>query len=149
MVTDSQDHAKNLSILALFIATDVRNAMQACFTTFVADAFFLHYPPEERKTRFATNPANTLVYRGLQALTERSIVAIFETLKDEHGLHPHNTEIRRKRDLQAHRHTLSHPMTVAWDYPWMQRFRDAGRASSDWVGTGARIQPVLAGPRRP
>ena len=23
------------------------------------------------------------------------------------------------------------------------------RASSDWVGTGARIQPVLAGPRRP
>jgi len=132
MATISQDPVENLSHLALFISEDVRSAMRASLVTFIAEAWFHQFSREEQEKRFRTHPANNLVYSALKALEEQSIVRIYETLYDEHKLHPHGAEIRRKDDLHAHRNAISHPATVKWRRAWMQEFADAGRDGHDW-----------------
>jgi hypothetical protein len=104
----------------------------ASFVTFIADGVFHQHSREEQKKRWRTNPANSIVYSALQALEEQSIVRVFETLKDEHKLHPHDAEIRRKEDLEGHRNSISHPMTVVWRKASMQAFADARRDGYDW-----------------
>lgn len=132
MATISKDPAENLSNLALFIANDVRSAMTASLVTSIANAWFHQFARDEQEKRFRTHPANNIVYAGLKALEEQAIVRIYETLCDEHDLHPHDAEIRRMEDLRAHRNAISHPATVKWNRPWMQEFADAGRDGYDW-----------------
>ena len=132
MATISKDPVENLSNLSLFIANDIRSAMTASFVTSIANAWFYQFAREEQEKRFRTHPANNIVYAGLKALEEQAIVRIYETLYDEHDLHPHTTEIRRMEDLRGHRDAISHPMTAKWRRPWMQKFADAVRDGHDW-----------------
>lgn len=132
MPTVGTDPVENLSFLATIIAGDVRNAVGAWLITEKATAWFHQVPKEEWSTYFVSNPANfNIVYSGLKALEEQSIVHIYETLKDTHRLHPHNANIRRKGDLRLHRHAISHPGTVAWTDEKMQQFADADRDGYD------------------
>jgi hypothetical protein len=129
----SQNHGKNLERLALFISTDVKQAMRAAYVGFIAGSMFNKFSEEERRTVFRTNPANTLTSAALGALVSKSVVCISETLKDEHGLHPVNVEIRRKADLSLHRHFRCHPMTVDWRKPEMKDFADGDRAWHEYL----------------
>jgi hypothetical protein len=132
MATVSKDPVENLDTLALFIASDVRQALTASFVTFIANAWFHQFPREEQAKRFRTHPANNIVYAGMKALEERAIVRVYEALKDEHQLHPITATVRRKGDLRLHRLALSHPMTVRWTDKKMQAFAEAGRDGYDW-----------------
>lgn len=124
------DSVKNLSLLSLFVSTHVRNAMEAALVTTAADAFF-HQHADRVHERFRTNPANTLPYRALDALEERSIVTVAEILNDEHKLYPVAATIRRKEDIFLHRHAISHPATVVWRKKEMTEFVKARRNAYD------------------
>ena len=128
MTQQQPDHA--LADLALFIALDVRHAIQARLIMWAADAFFEKQP--EQRTRFRTNPANTLPYIALAALERQSVVHISETLKDEHGAFPTTATIRRQEDLDLHRDAVSHPATVKWRRKDRQAFFDAQREWKDF-----------------
>lgn len=128
----SKDPIDNLELLALFIATDVQSAISAAFVTQLADLRFYHFPEEDRRRLFRSHPANNIVYSGLKALEDRAIVRVYETLLDEHDLHPVNAQIRRKEELELHRLALSHPATVSWRHQRMRIFDEAGRAGHDW-----------------
>ncbi len=132
MATVGKDPVENLAHLALVIASDVSNAVRAWLVTSLANAWFHQFPEEERKKLFNHHPANwNIVYTGLKALEGQSIVNIYETLKDEHKLHPIAATVRRKGDLRLHRHSVSHPMTVVWSDKKMQAFADADRDGYD------------------
>jgi hypothetical protein len=120
------DERRDLEILALSISIDVQRAVQAALVTTAA-----RVPFHARKEDFFTNPANTFIYAALQALEERSIVAISETIKEQTSAFPLPTPLRRRLDLVAHRHTLSHPAKVKWSQAWVQEFYDDDRQHLD------------------
>src|SRR5579859_7805588 len=80
----------DLRTAAIFLAGPVATAMQAAVVTTAADMVFARDP--EHKV-FTMNTANTLPYRALKALEDRSIVEIAETLKDEHDMIPETASI--------------------------------------------------------
>ena len=126
MKSNTDRALSDLEILNLCIALDVQHVLQASMVTFAANHLFRREP-----TLFAWNPGNTLPYMALQALEERAIVDMAEVIKEKQNLVPEGTVIRRKLDLIAHRHGLSHPLTVKWDRPWMQTFFDQERQWRD------------------
>lgn len=120
------ENLKNLDLLNLMMAMHVRHVVEVTLVVMATESLF------RRTTRlFATNPANTLPQVALSALEEQSIVHIAETLRDEHGLRPVSTEIRRKKDLLLHRDGVSHPMTVKWRTVDRQTFFDENRVWED------------------
>ena len=132
MANVSNDPVDNLSTLARFIASDVYDIVTASFVTFVADAWFDQCSVGEQRERFRTNPANTILYRGLKALEGRATVRVHEMLNDELKLLPITTTIRRKADVRLHRLALSHPATIKWRDKEMQVFAEADREGYDW-----------------
>jgi hypothetical protein len=132
----SKDLEKNLGTLSLFISMDVGNAMTTAYVTRVAERWFYQHSEEDQRKLFRTNPANTLTYRSLNALFERSVVHISEWLKDEDKIHPVPDEIRKKLnklDLGLHRNAISHPATINWRDPKMQEFADADRGVYEYL----------------
>lgn len=117
---------RNLEILALFIRIDVKRAIEAAVVTTAA-----RMPFQARPSDFFTNPANTFVYAAMDALEERSIVAISEIVENQARTFELATDIRRRADLVRHRHVLSHPATVRWQKQWMQEFTDDDRQYLD------------------
>jgi hypothetical protein len=113
-----------LNTFGSVLAGDAGTALQAAYVTTIADLFFTTHPKE----KFRTNPANTLAYRAVDALLGRSVVNLAELLKDENDAWRYPRTIRH-RDLNLHRHAISHPMTVDWTHANMKRFVAAQR---DW-----------------
>jgi hypothetical protein len=114
--------ARNLETIALFASLPITNALESAFVIFSADAYFDKYGT----AWFRMHPANTLPYTGLRALEGESVVRLAETLRDEHGIHPLDVEIRGKQALLLHRDMASHPLTVQWRRPDRQQFADDG-----------------------
>jgi hypothetical protein len=132
----SKDLEKNLGTLSLFISMDVANAMTTAYVTRVAERWFCQHSKEDQRKLFRTNVANTLAYRSINALFERSVVHISEWLKDEDKVHPVPDEIRKKLnklDLGLHRNAISHPATINWRGPKMQEFADADRGAYEYL----------------
>jgi hypothetical protein len=123
---DLFEKRKSLEMLELWLHWDVHTLIQSGFVRTVAMGFFF-----ENQNDFYTNPANTLLYQSLQALEERAIVHISETLKDENAIFDLPGDLRGTLDLEFHRHALSHPRTVRWRKSGMQEFFDAKRHWKD------------------
>jgi hypothetical protein len=121
------ERRKSLELLEMFLHTDIVTLIQSSFVRIVATGFFF-----ENKDDFHTNPANTLLHQSLQALEERAIVHISETLKDENALFNLPAgNLPGTLDLEFHRHALSHPRTIRWRKRGMQQFFDAKRRWKD------------------
>lgn len=120
-----------LEVLSSLMASEVGLAMQASIVIAAARVeFVLH------REWFARNPANTLPFIALQALEKGATVTIAEVLNDEENAFPVSVTIRRKVDLIAHRHSISHPVTVNWHQQKMQAFKEQGR---EWLELRAAL----------
>lgn len=127
-----RDPDKDLETLALFVDLDVKSAVQAAIVTLNVTLRFEQLETAERKKQlYVTNPANTVAFRAMVALEERSVVHVAEAFGRDAGLLPEGTEIRAKADLVCHRDSISHAYTVRWRKPAMQAFADASRHWTD------------------
>lgn len=120
--------ARDLNLVAMFAELPIINALSAGFVTWAAEAFFY-----QDQQRFRTHVANTLPFRALRALEERSVVELAEVVRDEQRRLP--VPIRGRDALLRHRDLISHPMTVRWRKPDRQQAADDGH----------RWSPIRAG----
>ena len=124
----TKKQSRDLDIVAITLDVAVNTAVHANLVMWGARDIFAKDP--EHKV-FALNPVNTLAYRALHALEDRSIVEIAEALKDEHRQIPPAMKLRGKADLVNHRNAVSHTWTITWRRPEMQAFYDAHRQWTD------------------
>ena len=121
---ETTDVLKRLESLALAIAMDVANALRAAI---VIDSVgqFLYASPAS----FRFPPANTLYFAALQALEERSLVHISETVQKtgRSAMGIPAELVTEWQSLVPHRHYLSHPANLSWRDPKVQRFVDEER----------------------
>lgn len=127
-MANQEPEARNLTLVAMFAELPIRNALSASFVMRAAEAFFY-----QDQKRFRTHVANTLPFRALRALEERSVVELAEVVRDEQRRLP--VPIRGRDPLLRHRDLISHPMTVRW------RRADRQQAAAD----GHRWSPIRAG----
>lgn len=120
------DEVQDLEMLNVFLGVHVFQTIEASVVMGAARLPFAEHPEW-----FFTNPANTLVYRALHALEERTVVQIAEILRDEKRIFTNVGEIRRKAELLLHRTILSHPSSVKWHTPEKQQFFDERRQWTD------------------
>jgi hypothetical protein len=117
---------ETLDILPTFLSSEVTSLLRAALVCMGVDFIFA-----EHRRDFWTNPANTFTYMGLRAVEDQSVVAIYETLKNEIGMFTLPPGLRRMLELKHHRHAISHPMSIDWDPPEMQRFAQQHRRWTD------------------
>lgn len=125
---NQEPEARNLTLIAMFAELPIMNALSASFVMWVAEAFF-----GQDQQRFRTHVANTLPFRALRALEERSVVELAEVLRDEQGRLA--VPLRGRDALLRHRDLISHPMTLQWRRPDRQQAADNGH----------RWSPIRAG----